>query len=165
METRARKARLCLVTYQARPAALLVSPALQAEPTAPHQPATPWVSHHLKNMLQNHRKFWVWSEVYEQFGVLLFLRGKTRVLLTGSFKKAQTSTQRDPLRRRGDPETRGVTSQPTGGLGAHVSYSPAPPAAVRGAAARPSLESFPGPPRPAGSAPVQTSAPEDSHAH
>lgn len=72
-------------TSQVHPAAPPVAPVLQAEPTAPGPQADPLIRH-LQNPLQNHLKFWVWSEVYEQSGVLLFFeKGKTR-LLTATFK-------------------------------------------------------------------------------
>lgn len=76
-----------LGTCQVRPAILLVSPVLQVEPTAPRQQANPWIVHHLQNLLQKYLKFWVWSEVYEQFGALLFFKKGKTWLLTVHFKK------------------------------------------------------------------------------
>lgn len=85
-----RKDNLPLGTYQVHPAILLVPLVLQVEPTVPHQQANPWILQHLQNLLQKYLKFLVWSEVYEQFGVLLFFKkGKTRLSI-GNFKKAQT---------------------------------------------------------------------------
>lgn len=67
-----------LGTYQVHPAILPVSLVLQVEPTVPYQQANPWILHHLQNLLQKYLKFLVWSEVYEQFGVLLFKKEKKK---------------------------------------------------------------------------------------
>lgn len=67
---------MSLSTYQVHPAILLVSLALQVEPTVPHQQANPWILPRFQNLLQKYLKFLVWNEVYEQFVVFLFKKGK-----------------------------------------------------------------------------------------
>ena len=62
--------------YQFHPAILLVSLVLQVDPTVPYQQADPWILDHLQILLQKYLKFLVWSEVYEQFDVLLFKKEK-----------------------------------------------------------------------------------------
>lgn len=81
---------LLLGTYQVHPAIPPVSLVLQAEPTVPYQQGNPWILHRLQNLLQKYQKLWVWSEVYEQFGALLFSkRGKISLLISNS-KRVQT---------------------------------------------------------------------------
>ena len=67
---------MSLSTYQVHPAILLVSLALQVEPIVPHQQANPWILPRFQNLLQKYLKFLVWNEVYEQFVVFLFKKGK-----------------------------------------------------------------------------------------
>lgn len=66
------KANLPLSTFQVHPAVLLVSPALQVEPTVHQHQMYSWVLHHFQNLLQKYLKFLVWNEVCEQFVVFLF---------------------------------------------------------------------------------------------
>lgn len=67
--------------YQSPPVILLVSLVLQVEPTVPYQQANPWILDHSQILLQKYLKFLVWSEVYEQFGVLLFKKKKKKTWL------------------------------------------------------------------------------------
>lgn len=67
---------MSLSTYQVHPAILLVSLALQVEPTDPHQQANPWILPRFQNLLQKYLKFLVWNEVYEQFVVFLLKKEK-----------------------------------------------------------------------------------------
>lgn len=89
--------------YQFHPAILLVSLILQVDPTAPYQQADPWILDHLRILLQKYLKFLVWSEVYEQFGVLLFKKKKKKRLFIKSqfLKSANLDLIRFPLGVRG----------------------------------------------------------------
>ena len=70
-----------LSTFRVHPATLLVSPALQVEPTVHQHQTYPWVLHHFQNLLQKYLKFLVWNEVYEQLVVFLFKKEKTGLLV------------------------------------------------------------------------------------
>lgn len=97
---------MSLSTYQVHPAILLVSLALQVEPIVPHQQANPWILPRFQNLLQKYLKFLVWNEVYEQFVVFLFKRGKDTTV-SSLHEKFKVQNQQNLLLGRGVLRKRG----------------------------------------------------------
>lgn len=97
---------MSLSTYQVHPAILLVSLVLQVEPIVPHQQANPWILPRFQNLLQKYLKFLVWNEVYEQFVVFLFKKGKDTTV-SRLHEKFKVQNQQNLLLGRGVLRKRG----------------------------------------------------------